>query len=233
MQAVGILIGVLGLCATILVWLFPEQRDAVLSWIGLSSRPSTLASEPADLLVPESEPEHTEPKASDFINLGEHLWYLSNSIYQPTENITASISSFTKRLDKCGFPATHAAARCMEATTVGQLQSQMVAISSSLYSEATAKQTSFIKLGEFLWYLSNPKTATTNALESGINGFLKILEACNLKTRETAKPLERFHYVYFQNDNMVLGKSLEKLASIMQPIRLHLEHETQDMSLDE
>ena len=171
--------------------------------------------------------------AYDFINLGEHLWYLGNSIDQAPHSIGESISAFAQRLDKCGFAATRAAARSIEATTVGQLQSQMVAINSSLYTETAPREAAFIKLGEFLWYVSHPKTATTQALENGIKGFLEQLEKCNLESRKAAAPLERFRYVYFQLDNMVAGASLDELAAIMQPIRLRIQHETQDVKLED
>ena len=102
----------------------------------------------------------------------------------------------------------------------------MAAINSSLYAEATEKQGAFIKLGEFLWYLSNPMTVTTQALEAGIRGFLVQLEKCCLETRKAAKPLERFRYVYCKGANLVAGASLDQLASIVKTLHDRLEHET-------
>ena len=105
-------------------------------------------------------------------------------------------------------------------------------IGSSLYSEATPRQQAFIKLGEFLWYLSHPKTATTEALDTSVNGFFEKLDECGLATRAVAKPLERFRYAYIRRINMVAGASLDELATIMQPIRHHLEHETKDLVVE-
>lgn len=172
--------------------------------------------------------------AFDLVNLGEHLCYLSNSLDQAAHDIAQSIATFTELLEKSGFKGTRAAAKSIERTTVGELQHQMKAISSSLYTEATAKQGAFMKLGEFLWYLRHPRTSSPTALESGINGFLEQLEKCGLQTRKVAEPLERFPYMYLDlpKQKLVLGASLNQLASIVRTIRHHLEHETRSMTID-
>lgn len=240
MQLLGIILGVLGVAATVLAWLFPEARHAVLTRIPLLRTfaprpPARIATKPEDLLDtgPDAEPNDGTANAFDFINLGEHLWYLANSSDQPPSNIGQSISAFTKRLEKCDFEGTRAAAKSIEATTVGQLQSQMAAISSSLYAEATTKQGAFLKLGEFLWYLSNPKIVTTQALEAGITGLLGQLDKCGLASRKAAEPLERFRYVYLTKYNLVAGASLDQLASIMVTIHHRIEHETGNMTIDD
>lgn len=233
LTVVGILISVLGILVTFFAWLFPEQRHTVLSWLGSFFGSEALAATPPDPPVADSESMSTQPTAADFISLGEHLWYLSKPLGESPEKISRSLDALRRLLKKCGFVATLSAARCTASTTVGRLQSQMVTISSSLYGEATSRQAAFIKLGELLWYLTRPQTASTGELENGIRSFLAQLEHCQLQTRQAARPLERFRYVYFVRANMVAGSSLDELSNIMEPIRHRLEHETENMVLDE
>lgn len=67
----------------------------------------TASPEPRD----EDEDIHSKtPTPANFVNLGEHLWYMSNPPRAPVDNIVKAIRNFLGKLDSCDLPATRAAA---------------------------------------------------------------------------------------------------------------------------
>ncbi|HUY87388.1 MAG TPA: hypothetical protein VMV10_01510 [Pirellulales bacterium] len=90
---------------------------------------------------------------ADFLNLGEHLWYLSNPPRAPVDSIVKAIRNFLGKLDSCELPATRAAASQManlnltydlrtnliSLTSLRDLAVMMIPIRSALEAEAKSK----------------------------------------------------------------------------------------------
>ena len=110
---------------------------------------TTLASPMAD----DDESESGRLTAADYVNLGEHLWYLSNPPRASVDNIVKAIRGFLGKLDSCDLPKTRVAANPLSELTLHYdvhtnliswhslraLEAMMVPIRSALESEARSR----------------------------------------------------------------------------------------------
>ena len=53
---------------------------------------------------------HRSLSAADYVNLGEHLWYLSNPPRAPVDSVVTAVRNFLDKLDSCEMPETRRAA---------------------------------------------------------------------------------------------------------------------------
>lgn len=123
----------------------PETSDDT----GESSAPITSPTTQAD----EGEEASNRVTPADFVNLGEHLWYLSNPPRATVDNIVKTIRSFLGKLDSCELPATRAAAsqlanlnlsyeprtNLISLTSLRDLEAMMIPIRSALEAEAKSE----------------------------------------------------------------------------------------------
>ena len=251
---VGIVIGIFGIIATFLTWLYSEKGHAVRAWFACKGKEIPLQTysviEQSDdsnlnnIQIPISESKN----AYDLVNLGEHLCYLSNSKGKPLDDIRKSITYFTTLLTKYALNSTRVASKAIEDATARELQSQISIIRSSLEREATPTQLNFIKLGEILRLLSFAKSATRYELASRISTFLHRLDECRLSERIATDPLKDCQWKYYENISFKryckwLLKELyfsyradsewvAELASLMKPIHLQIQHETLSIEIE-
>lgn len=84
----------------------------------------------------------------------------------------------------------------------------------------------YVTLGEYLWYLSNPRLAHSESVVNTVRGFLELLDRCNLpRTRRVASVLAEAKYGYFLRTQLLTPASTAQLEALMKAIRNSLEME--------
>lgn len=103
-------------------------------------------------------------------------------------------------------------------------------ISTPQADSPTAKD--YVTLGEYLWYLSNPRIAHNESVVNSIRGFLELLDRCNLtSTRRVASVLAEAQYRYFLDSQLLTPESAANLEALMKAIRSSLELELESRGI--